>query len=186
MRPSTYHSVATPVPTVYPTQLPSGIRREHNGFFHLHSFLLAFLLVAVAYNVTITYRCVLQMDNALFEQLEIWLSPKHEEGEECFSNQESSTQDVWQPGRESDQGSSENPQTNMLEVPRRREEGEADEKNVPLTVICPNSQFEQMDRSISRWNNSTLILCFYRTQVYLESDLWVQVSETNYNALLKY
>ena len=111
--------------------------------------------VAVAYNVTVTYIRVLQMDNALFDELDIWLSPKPDASLESFSNPGSSTQDIWQPDpmqeiSECDQSQN---SPNLAQDPRR-EEAEAEEKNVPLTVISPSSQFDQMDQSMSRWNNS--------------------------------
>ena len=139
LRPSTHHSVAL-----------RHSQRTHWLFYVLFS-LLAFVPVAVTYNVTVTNIHVLQMDNALFDEL----SPKPDPSLGSFSNPGSSTQDIWQPDpmqeiSECDQSQN---SPNLAQDPRR-EEAEAEEKNVPLTVISPRSQFDQMDQSMSRWNNS--------------------------------
>ena len=137
------------------TQLPPDPHKEYNNtFFFISSPLSCF-------HASCCCMHVLQMDNALYEELDIWLndepprqeetvwkSPKHDESLGPLSNQGSFTHDFCQlaPMKEIPECYQKSPEKKVLDDQNR---DDADEKSVP-TVLWLNSQPDQMDQSMSR------------------------------------
>ena len=136
------------------TQLPPDPHKEHNTLFFISSPLSCF-------HASCCCMHVLQMDNALYEELDIWLndepprqeetvwkSPKHDESLGPLSNQGSFTHDFCHlaPTKEIPECYQKSPEKRVLDDQKRED---ADEKSVP-TVLWLNSQPDQMDQSMSR------------------------------------